>query len=119
MWLMLQQDAPDDYVLATGEARSVREFIERAFRHVGRELVWRGHGVDEKGYDRKSDQCLVAVDPGYFRPTEVDLLVGNAAKAHKKLGWRHTTTFDQLVEEMMENDLTQVAGEPHRYEQRG
>src|SRR5712675_1983338 len=81
MWLMLQQDEPDDYVLATGESHSVREFVEKAFAHIGRRIVWRGSGVEETGTDDKSDQALVSIDPRYFRPTEVDQLLGNPAKA--------------------------------------
>ena len=98
MWLMLQQDEPDDYVLATGETHSVREFVERAFAVVGRTIDWRGEGVDEKGVDAKTGEVLVEIDPRYFRPTEVDLLLGDAAKARAKLGWKHTTSFDELVD---------------------
>jgi GDPmannose 4,6-dehydratase len=105
MWRMVQQNEPDDYVLATGETHSVREFVEKAFAHVGRMIVWQGSGTDEKGIDRATGQVLVEVDPRYFRPTEVDLLVGNAAKARTKLGWRHTVTFDDLVKEMVSADL--------------
>src|SRR4030088_143279 len=92
MWLILQQPDPDDYVLATGETRSVREFVEKAFSLVGMEIIWRGSGVDEKGIDPKSGRTLVEVDPRYFRPTEVDLLVGDPAKARKKLGWHHNVS---------------------------
>ena len=88
---MLQQDAPDDYVLATGEAHSVREFVERAFACTGREILWRGRGVDEVGLDARSGKELVRIDPRYFRPTEVDLLQGDPSKAHARLGWRHRT----------------------------
>src|SRR6202140_5040052 len=87
MWMILQQPEPDDYVLATGESHSVREFVEHAFGHVGRRIVWRGDGVEETGTDDKSDQALVSIDPRYFRPTEVDQLLGNPAKAKRKLGW--------------------------------
>ena len=111
MWLMLQQPEPDDYVLATGESHSVREFVELAFQCVGRTIEWRGHGVDEKGIDTASDKELVGVDPRYFRPTEVDTLEGDASKAHAKLGWRHSTSFTDLVREMMESDLKVVAQE--------
>jgi GDPmannose 4,6-dehydratase len=111
MWLMLQQDAPDDYVLATGEAHSVREFIERAFACTGREILWRGRGVDEVGLDARSGKELVRVDPRYFRPTEVDLLQGDPSKARARLGWRHRTTFPELVREMVEADLAQVKRE--------
>ena len=105
MWLILQQDMPDDFVLATGETHTVREFVERAFAVVGRTIVWKGEGVDETGVDEGSGQVLVRIDPTYFRPTEVDLLLGNPAKAREKLGWTHTTTFPQLVEEMVASDL--------------
>jgi GDPmannose 4,6-dehydratase len=111
MWLMLQQDAPDDYVLATGEAHSVREFIERAFACTRREILWRGRGVDEVGRDARSGKELVRVDPRYFRPTEVDLLQGDPSKARARLGWRHRTTFPELVREMVEADLAQVKRE--------
>jgi len=105
MWRILQQDMPDDFVLATGETHTVREFVERAFAVVGRTIVWKGEGVDETGVDEGSGQVLVRIDPTYFRPTEVDLLLGNPAKAREKLGWTHTTTFPQLVEEMVASDL--------------
>lgn len=105
MWRILQQDEPDDYVLATGETRTVREFVEHAFARVGAEIVWRGSGVDEEGVDAKSGRVLVKIDPRYFRPTEVELLLGNPAKAHAKLGWKHETTFEQLVSEMVDADL--------------
>lgn len=111
MWLILQQAQPDDYVLATGEAHSVREFVEKAFQHVGRKIIWRGQGVDEKGIDAASDQVLVEVDPRYFRPTEVDLLVGDASKARAKLGWRYKVSFDALVSEMVDADLELVGRE--------
>jgi GDPmannose 4,6-dehydratase len=111
MWLMLQQDAPDDYVLATGEAHSVREFIERAFACTEREILWRGRGVDEVGLDPRSGKELVRVDPRYFRPTEVDQLQGDPSKARERLGWRHRTAFPELVREMVEADLGQVKRE--------
>jgi len=105
MWMILQQDEPDDYVLATGEKHSVREFVEKAFAIVGREIAWQGSGVDEKGLDVRSGRALVEVDPRYFRPTEVDLLLGDPSKARQKLGWKHRTSFDDLVKEMVEADL--------------
>jgi GDPmannose 4,6-dehydratase len=117
MWLMLQQDQPDDYVLASGESHSVREFVELSFSHIGREIVWSGIGIDEKGYDRKSGKCLVEIDPRYFRPTEVETLRGDPSKARERLGWRHLTNFEELVAEMMESDLVEVAQERHRYQQ--
>jgi GDPmannose 4,6-dehydratase len=114
MWRILQQPEPDDYVLATGETHPVREFVEKAFSHVGRQIVWKGEGVDEKGYDAHSGQILVEVDARYFRPTEVDLLVGDPAKARKKLGWMHQTSFDQLVEEMVDADREDMKSESKR-----
>jgi GDPmannose 4,6-dehydratase len=94
---------PDDYVLATGETRSVREFVEIAFAEVGRSIEWRGKGVDAR-----SGKALVRVDPVYFRPTEVDLLIGDASKAHKKLGWKPATPFAQLVKEMVASDVAEA-----------
>jgi GDPmannose 4,6-dehydratase len=114
MWMMLQQSEPDDYVLATGEKHSVREFVERAFDHVGRRIVWRGTGIKETGIDAKSGQVLVEVDPRYFRPTEVDLLLGDPSKARQKLGWRHKTSFADLVKEMVDSDLALVRLEKER-----
>ena len=105
MWLMLQQDKPDDYVLATGEQHTVRDFTERAFAEIGRRLVWKGAGENETGIDTVSGETLVAVDPRYFRPTEVDSLLGDATKAHTKLGWRHKTNFAELVRDMVQSDL--------------
>ncbi len=105
MWRILQQEEPDDYVLATGETHSVREFVERAFAVVGRSIVWEGEGVDEVGLDAKSGERLVAIDPAYFRPTEVDLLIGDPSKAMQKLGWSFTTSFSDLVTEMVQADL--------------
>lgn len=105
MWRMLQQSEGDDYVLATGETHSVREFVERAFARVGREIAWRGTGVDEKGVDARTGDVLVEIDPAYFRPTEVDLLLGDPTKARERLGWVHRTPFAALVEEMVDADL--------------
>ena len=105
MWRMLQQPKGDDYVLATGEGHSVRELVERAFAVVGRQLRWQGRGADETGVDAKSGKTLVRIDPRYFRPTEVDNLVGDAAKARAILGWRHRVSFDDLVTEMVTSDL--------------
>ncbi len=104
MWLMLQQDTPDDYVLATGEARSVREFVKAAFACVGVEIAWAGEGLDEYGFDIATGVTRVVVDPVYFRPTEVDALLGDASKARDRLGWRHTVGFSELVAEMVEAD---------------
>jgi GDPmannose 4,6-dehydratase len=114
MWLMLQQPKPDDYVLATGEAHSVREFVERAFACVGRAIEWRGKGAEEVGVDAGSGKDLVRIDPRYFRPTEVDDLLGDASKARSKLGWTHRTTFAELVAEMVESDLETVRQEATR-----
>jgi GDPmannose 4,6-dehydratase len=114
MWRMLQQDEADDYVLATGETHTVREFTELAFQTIGRRIEWRGKGVDEKGIDAKTGETLVEIDPRYFRPTEVDLLLGDPRKAHQRLGWRHTTKFDELVREMVHADRKQVKREMER-----
>jgi GDPmannose 4,6-dehydratase len=115
MWLMLQQAEPDDYVLATGESHSVREFVEGAFAHVGRHIEWRGSGVEEIGMDAKSNQPLVSIDPRYFRPTEVEQLLGNPAKAKRKLGWSHRIGFAELIAEMMESDLQRAPHARQRY----
>ena len=114
MWMMLQQQKPDDYVLATGQAHSVREFVEKAFAVIGRKISWRGKDTDERGIDVQSGAVLVEVDPRYFRPTEVDVLVGDASKAHQKLGWRHSVSFEQLVVEMVKNDIDLLARERAR-----
>jgi GDPmannose 4,6-dehydratase len=119
MWLILQQDTPDDYVLATGESHSVREFVEKAFSHIGRTIVWRGKGVEEKGVDKSTGEALVEVDPRYFRPTEVDCLVGDPSKARAKLGWRHRTSFDTLVADMVQADKVAVRDERERRNRHG
>lgn len=105
MWLMMQQDAADDYVLATGETYSVRHFCDLAFSHIGVTLEWKGTGVDEKAYDAKTGKVLIEIDPRYFRPTEVDLLVGDPSKAQKNLGWKHKHTLQQLVTDMVKADV--------------
>ena len=105
MWMIVQHDKPDDFVLATGEAHSVRELCEKAFAAIDRRLVWKGKGADEVGLDAKSGAVLVAIDPQYFRPTEVNNLLGDASKARKTLGWKHRTSFDALIAEMVESDL--------------
>jgi GDPmannose 4,6-dehydratase len=105
MHRILQADEPDDFVLATGETRSVREFVEAAFAEVGRIIEWRGKGVEETGVDQNSGKTVIRVDPMYFRPTEVDLLIGDASKAHDKLGWKPKTSFPQLVKEMVVSDM--------------
>ncbi len=110
MWRILQQDEPDDYVLATGETHSVREFVERAFSYVGRPIVWRGAGQDEEGCCLRTGDVLVAIDPIYYRSTEVELLLGDPGKAQRKLGWRHKTSFEDLVREMVEADLRELGG---------
>jgi GDPmannose 4,6-dehydratase len=109
MWLMVQQDTPDDYVLATGESHSVREFAQKAFAVVGRSIAWSGEGVDEVGTDIGTGTVLVRIDPRYFRPTEVDRLLGDATKARARLGWRPHTGFDALVTEMVQADLAASA----------
>jgi GDPmannose 4,6-dehydratase len=114
MWLMLQQPEADDYVLATGEMHSVREFVERAFAEVGRQIDWRGTGVDEVGIDHKTGAELVRIDPRYFRPTEVEQLLGDATKARTKLGWVPKTLFKDLVSEMVRADLTLIEREAWR-----
>jgi GDPmannose 4,6-dehydratase len=114
MWMIVQQDEPDDYVLATGEKHSVREFVETAFACVNRDIEWRGSGVKEKGIDARSGRILVEVDARYFRPTEVDLLLGDPSKAGQRLGWRHKTSFDDMVKEMVAADLKVVALEKER-----
>jgi GDPmannose 4,6-dehydratase len=114
MWCILQQEVPDDYVLATGETHTVREFTELAFQTIGRKVEWKGKGVDEKGIDAQTGDVLVQIDPRYFRPTEVDLLLGDPRKAHQRLGWRHTTGFGELVREMVHADRKQVKREMER-----
>jgi GDPmannose 4,6-dehydratase len=105
MYRIMQADEAGDYVLATGETRSVREFVELAFAEVGRGIEWRGKDVDETGVDSKSGRTVVRIDPTYFRPTEVDLLIGDASKARQKLGWAPKISFAQLVKEMVAGDL--------------
>ncbi|MGA2891214.1 MAG: GDP-mannose 4,6-dehydratase [Terracidiphilus sp.] len=111
MWRILQQEVPDDYVLATGETHSVREFVELAFSKVGRSIEWKGCGVDEVGIDAASGNTLIKIDSRYFRPTEVDILLGDPSKAQRVLGWKHTVTFRDLVSDMLESDLKVVARE--------
>lgn len=112
MWLMMQQDQPDDYVLATGETTEVREFVRWAFEDVGITLEWKGEGVDEKGYCTKTGKCLIEVDPRYFRPTEVELLIGDPTKAKEKLGWTHNTSPRDLCREMVKADLIVMKNAP-------
>ncbi|MGO4665159.1 GDP-mannose 4,6-dehydratase [Bosea sp. 2RAB26] len=105
MWMIVQADEPDDYVLATGETRTVREFVELAFAELGRKIEWRGKGVDEQGVDRQSGKTVVRIDPRYFRPTEVDLLIGDPSKARQQLGWQPEISFAQMVSDMVKSDL--------------
>ena len=104
-WLMLQQDAPDDFVIATGAQHSVREFVDIAAEELGIKIRWKGHGVEEKGYDAETGKCIVAVDPRYFGPAEVETLLGDPTKAKKKLGWTPKISFEEMVKEMVIEDL--------------
>ena len=105
MWMMLQQPDPDDYVVATGEMHTVREFIDKAFAQLGHVIEWRGHGVDEVGVDKASGKTVVRIDPRYFRPAEVEQLLGDPSKAKKQLGWEPEVKFAELVKIMVEGDL--------------
>lgn len=109
MYLMLQQEKADDYVIATNETRTVREFVERAFNVIGIDIVWKGSGSQEQGFDKSSGKVLVKVNPKYYRPAEVELLIGNPAKAEKELGWKRSIHFDELVERMVKNDIELVS----------
>ena len=113
MWRIVQQETPDDFVLATGETHTVREFVERAFARAGRTICWKGEAVDEVGFDDRDGRVLVRVDPAYFRPTEVDLLLGDATKARDLLGWTHATPFADLVDEMVDADMRLAELEAH------
>ncbi|HET8686757.1 MAG TPA: GDP-mannose 4,6-dehydratase [Methanosarcina sp.] len=106
MWLILQQDKPDDYVIATGETHSVREFVELAFKECGFEIEWQGKGLNEVGVDVSSGKVLIEIDPRYYRPTEVDILIGDPKKAREKLGWKSRVKFEKLVRMMVKEDLT-------------
>lgn len=108
MWRMLQQPEPDDYVLATGQTHSVREFVDAAFRTIKRPIIWQGEGLNEQGLDAQTKEVLISIDSRYFRPTEVDLLLGDPSKAQRVLGWKHQVSFEQLVEEMVMADLHYV-----------
>ena len=110
MWLMLQKEKPQDYVIATGETHTVREFVELSFKEVGIDIVWKGTGVDEKGYDAKTEKLLVDVNPRYFRPTEVELLWGDPSKVERELGWKRKVDFRSLVRMMVEADVREIAG---------
>lgn len=109
MWLMLQQAEPDDYVIATNETHSVREFVEFAFRHAGFDIEWRGKGVEEQGIDKGTGRILVEISPEFFRPAEVDILIGDSSKAKKKLGWQPKTKFEELARIMVEADIKRLA----------
>lgn len=111
MWLMLQQDTPDDYVIATNETRTVREFVEISFKHTGVEIEWQGEGIDEIGINKATGKTIVKINPKFFRPAEVDILLGNPAKAEATLGWVREISFDQLVKRMIDNDLALVEKE--------
>jgi GDPmannose 4,6-dehydratase len=110
MWLMLQQEKAEDFVLATGKTTTVREFVELAFEGIGMEIEWSGYGIDEKGYEKSSRRLIVEISPEFFRPSEVDLLVGDFSKAQKKLGWVSKTSLQELVEVMMKHDIEQIKG---------
>jgi GDPmannose 4,6-dehydratase len=111
MWMMLQQDTPDDYVVATNEMHTVREFIEKSFGHVGIEIVWEGEGVQEVGRNKATGAIIVRMDERYYRPCEVDQLLGNPAKAKRQLGWEPNVKFEELVRIMTEGDLRLLDGE--------
>ena len=119
MWRIVQHDTADDWVLATGETHSVREFVELAFAETGKTIEWEGKGTDEVGKDAVTGDLLVRIDPRYFRPTEVDLLIGDPSKAHDRLGWKHSTAFPELVKEMVAEDLKMVAAEADRKNRHG
>jgi len=108
MWLMLQQEIPDDYVIATNETRTVREFAEKAFAYGGIDIEWCGEGIDEQGIDKATGKTLIKINPVFFRPAEVEILIGDASKAEKMLGWKREVSFEQLVERMVKNDLALV-----------
>jgi GDPmannose 4,6-dehydratase len=119
MWRIVQADAPDDFVLATGETHTVRSFVDAAFAEVDVTIDWKGTGVDEKGYDAQTGALLVEVDPRYFRPTEVELLIGDPAKAREKLGWKHTYTLAEMVSEMVAADIDVIGTERDRRDRHG
>jgi GDPmannose 4,6-dehydratase len=111
--MILQQKQPDDYVLATGVKTSVRQFVERSFAHTGVSIGWKGTGAAEQGFDAKTGRVLVEIDARYFRPTEVDLLQGDASKAREKLGWEPKITVDQMIKEMVDEDLKALKSQPN------
>lgn len=108
IWMMLQQKEPEDFVIATGEAHSVRELIEQAFKYIGYEIDWKGSGIDEQGIDRKTGKILIKINPKFFRPAEVEYLCGDSSRAREKLGWEPETTFDELVKLMVQSDLERM-----------
>lgn len=112
MWLILQQEIPEDFVVATGETHSVREFVEAAFRHVGKEIVWEGQGINEVGKEKDTGIIRVKVNEKYFRPTEVDILLGDASKARKTFNWRPKVSFLELVKDMMDSDIELMKKNP-------
>lgn len=112
MWMMLQRDTPSDYVIATGETHSVREFVEASFRYIGRQIIWEGEGVDEIGIEQDTGIVRVRINPKYFRPTEVDLLLGDASKAKRELNWAPKVTFMELVNDMMAADIELMKKNP-------
>jgi GDPmannose 4,6-dehydratase len=112
MWLILQQDEPDDYVIATGQTHSVREFVEKAFAHVGITIVWEGQGIDEVGKCKETGKIRVKVNPRYYRPAEVDKLLGDPTKAKKQLGWEPKTTFEDLIKLMVDADVELMKSDP-------
>lgn len=115
MWMMLQQEKPDDYIIATGETRSVREFVELTAKELGMEIEWRGKGIEEVGIDKSSGKVIVSVDPEYFRPAEVDLLIGDASKAKEKLGWVAKTSLGELVSMMVKSDMEMLKNKDERF----
>ena len=104
-WLMLQQEEPEDFCIATGSQHSVRDFVNFAWAHLGKKIIWEGEGLHERGYDAESKDLIVSVDPRYFRPTEVETLLGDATKAKEKLGWQPKISLEELIKEMMDHDL--------------
>ncbi len=119
MWMMLQMEKPEDFVIATGETHTVREFTEKSFKEAGIELDWNGEGVEERGKDKKSGEILVEVDPSYFRPTEVEILLGDPTKAKEKLGWEPEVKFEELIKIMMKSDLEKARYEKYKREYSG
>jgi GDPmannose 4,6-dehydratase len=109
MWMMLQREEPDDFVIATGETHSVREFVEKAFIVIGITIAWEGEGINEVGINSATKEVLVRIDERYFRPTEVEFLLGDPAKANQKLGWTCEVTFEELVKEMVKKDIEFLA----------